>query len=38
MLDFVYVLVTIVIFALMVNYGYGCRRLGHDSSADTPES
>jgi hypothetical protein len=32
--DLLYVALTIIFFALMLAYSYGCDMLGHDSSTD----
>lgn len=34
MVDAIYVAATLVFFALMIAYGYGCRALGRDALTD----
>ena len=35
MIDLLYVVLTVVFFALMIAYGYACQALGRDTSGDT---
>jgi len=37
MTDTIYVATTLIFFALMIAYGYGCRALGRDSTSDRPD-
>jgi hypothetical protein len=36
--DVMYVLATLIFFALMIAYGYGCRALGRDSVSGRADS
>ena len=35
MTDLLYVVLTVVFFALMIAYGYACQALGRDAASDT---
>jgi len=36
--DAIYVATTLIFFALMIAFGYGCRALGRDAVADRSDS
>jgi len=38
MTDAIYVATTLIFFALMIAFGYGCRALGRDAVADRSDS